>query len=64
MPIYFVTATGPQPIPEAIVSQGGAAVDAYIAKQGWQPPPPPGAAAPSSASVPTADPDPAPPEET
>lgn len=41
MPIYFETADGPQHIPEEIIAQGGAATEAYIAEQGWQPPPPP-----------------------
>lgn len=53
MPIYFETADGPQHIPEEIIAQGGAATEAYIAEQGWQPPPPPPAPAAEATDVPS-----------
>lgn len=43
---FFVTADGPQPIPNEIVAdEDPQAVERYITAQGWQPPPP---AAPST----------------
>lgn len=60
MPIYYVTADGPQQIPPDVLEQGDAATAAYIAQQGWQPPPPPVAAAttpaaPAAAPAPITD---------
>lgn len=35
---FFVTADGPQPIPNEVVSEGRDAVDRFVTAMGWEPP--------------------------